>query len=45
MPQDRRKVSWVCILSCVHRELFQDVIMANGIPCETISDPVMKPKL
>ena len=45
MPQDRRKVSGYVFYHVYTENYFADVIMANGIPCETISDPVMETKI
>ena len=45
MPQDKREVSEYVFYHVYTENYFADVIIANGIPCETISDPVMKNKI
>ena len=45
IPQDRREVSGYVFYHVYTENYFADVIMANGIPCETISDPVMETKI
>ena len=45
MPQDKREVQEYVFYHVYTENYFADVIIANGIPCETISDPVMKNKI
>jgi hypothetical protein len=45
MPQDKREVNEYVFYHVYTENYFSDVIIANGIPCETISDPVMENKI